>query len=123
MTANSSFSVTPGFTASRTAATAASAPAMLICRHCTSSGVLIARTARISPWQSATSSPRFSSARAWRWLQRSMPTFFEPPPCVRISSAISSAKGPAVSLSRPETEDHTSLLGRTSLTVSTTALT
>ena len=68
--------------ASRTAATAASAPAMLICRHLISSGVLTARTARISPWQSRTSQPRFSSASACRWLQRSSPIFIEPPPCV-----------------------------------------
>jgi hypothetical protein len=40
-----------------------------------------------------------------------------------MRSAISAANVPAVSPSRPETEDQTSLLGRVSATVSTTALT
>ena len=114
MMAKRSFSETPGLIASRTAATAASAPAIETCRHLTSSGVLTARTARISPWQSRTSQPRFSSASACRWLQRSSPSFIEPPPCVFSRSAISSANGPAVSSSRPDTDDHTSLDGRAS---------
>ena len=120
MMAKSSFSETPGLIASRTAATAASAPAIETCRHLISSGVLTARTARISPWQSVTSQPRFSRASACRWLQRSSPIFIDPPPWDFSRSAISSAKAPAVSSSRLETDDQTSLEGRASSIVSST---
>src|SRR6218665_1697682 len=111
MMAKRSFSETPGSMAARTAATAASAPAIDTCRHLISSCVLMARTASISPWQSRTSQPRLVSARACKWLQRSRPRRIDPPPCWRSRSAISSAKGPAVSSSLPDTADQTNFDG------------
>ena len=38
----------------------------------------------------------------------------DPPPCIFIKPAISNAKGSAVASSLPDTDDHTSLLGRAS---------